>query len=56
MTKKIQETVAAITDEQAKSIMPPRYTGWVPATHASYKMIEDAGIAVGKIKAKQSTN
>jgi len=56
MTRKIQDTVAAITEEQAKAIMPPRYTGWVPATHASYKLIEDAGIAVGKIKAKQATN
>lgn len=56
MTKKIQDTVAGITDEQAKSIMPPRYTGWAPATHATYKLIEDAGIAVGKIKAKQPTN
>lgn len=56
ITGKIRETVAAITEEQAKLIMPPRYTGWVPATHASYKLIEDAGIAVGKIKARQATN
>lgn len=56
LTKKIQDTVVAITGEQAKTIMPARYTGWVPATHAAYKMIEDAGIAVGKIKSKQPTN
>ena len=53
---KLQEIVAGITEEQAKTIMPARYTGWVPATHGSYKLIEDAGIAVGKIKAKQPTN
>ena len=32
--------------------MPKNYTGWVAATHASYKLIEDAGIAVGRIKPK----
>lgn len=56
MTKKIQDTVAAITEDQAKTVMPAHYTGWVPATHASYKMIEDAGVAVGKLKARQPTN
>lgn len=52
MTAKLQEAVLAITEEQAKSIMPNHYTGWVRADHSSYKMIEDAGIAVGKIKPK----
>jgi phosphonate transport system substrate-binding protein len=55
-TKQIQEIVTAITEEQAKTIMPPRYTGWVPATHASYRMIEEAGIAVGKIRPQSTTN
>ncbi|MDX2265840.1 MAG: phosphate/phosphite/phosphonate ABC transporter substrate-binding protein [Hyphomicrobiales bacterium] len=50
LTAKLKETVAAITEEQAKTIMPPRYTGWVPASHASYKLIEDAGAALGRIK------
>ncbi len=50
LTAKIKEIVTAITEEQAKTIMPPRYTGWVDGNHASYKLIEDAGIAVGKIK------
>ena len=48
----IQAIVLAITDEQAKTLMPPHYTGWIAATHASYKLIEDAGIAVGRIKPK----
>ena len=56
LTRKIQDTVVAISEEQAKTIMPPRYTGWVPATHAAYKTIEDAGIAVGKLKSKPPTN
>ena len=53
---KVRDTLAAITEEQAKTIMPPHYTGWAPATHASYKLIEDAGVAVGKLKVKQPTN
>lgn len=56
LIQKIQETVVAITEEDAKAIMPAHYTGWVTATHATYRMIEDAGIAVGKIKPKQPTN
>lgn len=48
----VQKILTAITVEQAKTLLPPRYTGFVPATHASYDMIEKAGIAVGKIKAR----
>ncbi len=47
-----QKILAAITVEQAKTLLPPRYTGFVPATHAAYETIEKAGIAVGKIKAR----
>lgn len=49
---RVQQILTAITQEQAKSLLPARYTGFVPATHASYDMIEKAGIAVGKIKPK----
>ncbi len=52
LTAQIKGIVMAITEEEAKTIMPPRYTGWVDGSHASYKLIEDAGIAVGKIKQK----
>lgn len=48
----VQKILTAITTEQAKTLLPPRYTGFVPATHKSYDMIEKAGIAVGKIKPK----
>jgi phosphonate transport system substrate-binding protein len=51
-TAKLRQILLAITADHAKSIMPPHYTGWITATHASYKMIEDAGIALGKIKPK----
>ncbi|MDF6666637.1 PhnD/SsuA/transferrin family substrate-binding protein, partial [Escherichia coli] len=50
--QKLQAVLTSLTTEQAKEVMPPRYTGFVSATHATYKMIEDAGIAVGRIKAK----
>ncbi|QJE74918.1 phosphate/phosphite/phosphonate ABC transporter substrate-binding protein [Aerophototrophica crusticola] len=46
----IRDAATSITEDQAKTLLPPHYTGWVPADHASYKVIEDAGIAVGKLK------
>jgi phosphonate transport system substrate-binding protein len=50
LTARIRQIVTAISEDEAKTIMPPRYTGWVEASHASYKLIEDAGIELGKIK------
>jgi phosphonate transport system substrate-binding protein len=52
LAKRIQEILLEITDSDAKAILPNHYTGFVAATHASYKMIEDAGILVGRIKKK----
>jgi phosphonate transport system substrate-binding protein len=52
LAKRIQDILVEITEAQAKTILPAHYTGFVPATHASYKMIEDAGILVGRIKQK----
>lgn len=46
----IRRAVVAITPQQALEVMPKRYTGWVAATHASYKLIEDAGRALGRLK------
>jgi phosphonate transport system substrate-binding protein len=48
----VQKILTAVTADQAKTLLPARYTGFVTATHASYLTIEQAGIAVGKIKAK----
>lgn len=53
---RIRDILVAMTEDQAKTVMPVRYTGWVPATHNSYQMIEEAGIALEKIRAKQPTN
>jgi phosphonate transport system substrate-binding protein len=49
---KVREAALTITEDQAKTIMPTHYTGWIAATHGSYKMIDDAGIAIGIIKQK----
>src|SRR5690606_38200233 len=52
LSAQVQKILTAITVEQAKTLLPARYTDFVPATHASYDTIEKAGIAVGKIKAR----
>jgi len=52
LSSQVRAILTAVTTEQAKSLLPSRYTGFVAATHASYGPIEKAGIAVGKIKAK----
>jgi phosphonate transport system substrate-binding protein len=48
----VQKILTSITVEQAKTLLPNHYTGFVAATHASYESIEKAGITVGKIKAR----
>src|SRR5262249_54295450 len=52
LAERIQRLLVGITEAQAKTILPNHYTGFVSATHDSYKMIEDAGILVGRIKKK----
>jgi phosphonate transport system substrate-binding protein len=51
-TARVQEIAASITEDEARAIMPPRYTGWVAADHGSYRPIEAAGVAVGRLKPK----
>lgn len=50
LAKRIQTLLVEISEAQAKTILPTHYTGFVSATHASYKMIEDAGVLVGRLK------
>ncbi len=52
LSEQVQAILTAITKEQAETLLPPRYTGFVAANHESYDTIEKAGIAVGKIKPK----
>jgi phosphonate transport system substrate-binding protein len=51
LVEKVKQLVVAIDVDEAKPIMPTHYTGWVPATHGDYRMIEQAGLAVGALKA-----
>ncbi|TFW18341.1 phosphate/phosphite/phosphonate ABC transporter substrate-binding protein [Duganella callida] len=46
----IQKILTSITVEQAKTLLPNHYTGFVAATHADYASIEKAGLALGKLK------
>lgn len=48
--QQVQQVLVSLTADEAKALLPNRYTGFVAATHASYADIEKAGIAVGKIK------
>ncbi len=52
LAKRTRTILVGITEAQAKTILPNHYTGFVAADHGSYKMIEDAGILVGRIKKK----
>lgn len=49
---KLRDAVLAITEQQALTLMPKNYTGWVAATHADYKLIEDAGVSIGRLKSR----
>lgn len=55
LTAKVLETVLAITEAQAATLMPRNYTGWVKSSHADYRLIEDAGLAVGRLKPKTAS-
>jgi len=50
MAKKTQEILSAITEEQAAAILPKHYTGFTASSHINYKLIEEAGVAVGALK------
>ncbi|MBX9740840.1 MAG: phosphate/phosphite/phosphonate ABC transporter substrate-binding protein [Beijerinckiaceae bacterium] len=50
LVAKLRSAALGIDEETAKMLMPPHYTGWVPATHQSYEPIEKAGAALGVIK------
>jgi phosphonate transport system substrate-binding protein len=50
--QQIQSIVTSISVEQAKAILPNRYTGFVAATHATYQTIGDAGVTLGRLKRK----
>jgi phosphonate transport system substrate-binding protein len=49
---RVQKILSSITLEQAKTLLPNRYTGFIASSHESYASIEKAGLALGKIKPK----
>lgn len=50
MVAAAQKAMLAITNASAVDLLPKRYTGFVPATHESYRLIENAGLTLGKLK------
>ncbi len=50
LARRIQDILVKITPEQAKDFMPEHYTGFVSASDASYKLIKDAAVSLGKLK------
>lgn len=49
LVSRIQDLLVGITPEQAEEFMPPRYTGFVPATNESYATIRDAAVKLDKL-------
>lgn len=45
----IAQAALSIAEADAARIMPPNYTGWVPATAETYAPIEAAGRALGRL-------
>lgn len=45
-----QRAMLAITNASAVDLLPKRYTGFVSATHESYRLIENAGLTLGRLK------
>lgn len=46
----LRAAAVAITEEQAATLMPKNYTGWVASDHSGYASIVAAGKAVGRLK------
>ena len=52
LAERIQKILVGDHRGAGQDLLPNHYTGFVAATHESYRMIEDAGILVGRIKKK----
>jgi phosphonate transport system substrate-binding protein len=50
LAERAREAVLKISSAHALEIMPKRYTGFVGATHDCYRLIKNAGLALGKLK------
>ena len=52
IAERVKTIVTEISVAKAGTLLPNHYTGFVPATHDTYRRIEEAGLALGKIKPK----
>lgn len=47
---KLQEALVHLSSEQAKTLLPKNYTGFISSDGSNYAPVEQAGLAVGKLK------
>ncbi len=50
LSKRVQELLLSITPEEALTIMPKHYTGFIGATNDSYVNIRSAALSLGALK------
>ena len=50
IAEKIRAILIAVTDDQAKKILPKHYTGFMASSDTNYRLLRDAGLAVGALK------
>ena len=50
LAEEVRATLVSLTPEQAKTILPNHYTGFVTADNSSYKSIRDAAVALDALK------
>src|SRR5262249_5605888 len=53
LAKKVQDVLETMTEAQATAVLPKHYTGFIASNHATYKVIEEAGVSVGALKPRQ---
>ena len=46
----LQEALVSITTEEAETLLPPNYTGFVASDGSNYQPIRDAGSSLGKLQ------
>ncbi|MEH2508906.1 phosphonate transport system substrate-binding protein [Nitrobacteraceae bacterium AZCC 1564] len=46
----IKQILLGLTEDEAKKLMPKHYTGFGPTNDSDYRLIEEAGVALGLLK------
>jgi len=47
---KLQEVLVNLTPDQAKTLLPPNYTGFIASDGSNYAPIQQSGVSVGKLQ------